>query len=62
MDLTCDVLAGESGPSREEMWHISKVFYVWFIKPEAVEVASDEGRLLEPNCKVSLIPADYNGD
>ena len=53
-DLICDVLAGERGPSCEKMSHIPnrKVFYVRFIKPEGVEVVSDEDGSLECNRKL----------
>ena len=53
-DLICDVLAGERGPSCEKMAHIpnQKVFYIRFIKPEGVEVVSDEDGSLECNHKV----------
>ena len=44
-DLICDVLAGERGSSCNKMAHIprKKVFYVRFVKPEAVELEEEDG-------------------
>lgn len=49
--VICDVLAGERGPSYEKMTLVpnQKVFYIRFIKPEGVEVVSEEDGSLEFN-------------